>query len=183
MEDGCVTSFVAIDLLAVLIQSVMIFSWTCWEVQYSVIGKALALFDSYLCPRNFKVNVNGAYSKPISLEYSMTQDSCLGPVVYLLYASPMEEVTASPEPPAPAPNSPEERLPTAEITDLHGYADDHGIKNKFEPVCDKETLTTKLLSDCLIRIKSWMDLNRLKMTNTKTEYIQCRLVVILTSRT
>ena len=62
----------------------------------------------------------------------MPQGSCLGPVAYLLYASSMEEVIASPEPLALAPNNPEERLPTTEKIDLHGYADDHGIKKKFE---------------------------------------------------
>ena len=69
----------------------------------------------------------------------MPQGSCHGPVAYLLYSSSMEEVIASPEPPAPAPNNPEERLPTAEKIDLHSYTDDHGIKKKFELICDKET--------------------------------------------
>ena len=104
----------------------------------------------------------------------MPQVSCLGPVVYLLYASSMEEVIASPEPPALAPNNPEERLPTAEKIYLLGYTDDHGIKKTFEPTHDKETVTSKSLSDCLTRIKSWMDINRLKMNDAKTEYIQFR---------
>ena len=77
----------------------------------------------------------------------------------------------SSRPPAPATNNPKERLPTAEKIDLHGYADDHGIKKKFELTCDKEAVTTKSLSNCLTRIKSWMDLNRLKMNDAKTEYI------------
>ena len=168
MEEGCVTSFIAIDLSAAFDMVSHDILLDLLEVQYGVIGKALAWFDSYVCPRNFKVNVNGAYSKPVSLEYSMPQSSCLGPVAYLLYASSIEEVIASPELPAPASNNPEERLPTAEKIDLHSYTDDHGIKKKFEPVCDKETVTTKLLSDCLTRIKSWMDLNRLKMNDAKT---------------
>ena len=142
------------------------------EVRYGVIGKDLAWFESYLCPRNFKVNVNSAYSKPICLEYSMPQGSCLGPVVYLLYASSVEEVIALPEPPATASINSDGRLPTAEKIDLHGYADDHGIKKKLELTCDKEVVTTKSLSDCLTRIKSWMDVNRLKMNDAKTEYIQ-----------
>ena len=102
----------------------------------------------------------------------MPQGCCLDPVVYLLYASSMEEAIAAPEPPEPAPNNPEERLPTAEKIDLYHYADDHGIKKKFELTCGKEIVTTKSLSDCLTRIKSWMDLNRLKMNDSKTEHIQ-----------
>ena len=62
----------------------------------------------------------------------------------------MEEVIASPEPPALAPNNPEERLQIAEKIDLHSYPGDHGIKKTFELTCDKETVTiiiAKGLSD------------------------------------
>ena len=154
MEEGCVTLFMAIDLLAAFDTVSHNILLDLLEVKYGVIGKALAWCDSYLCLRNLKVNVNGAYSKPVSLEYSIPQGSCLGPVVYLLYASSMEEEIESPEPPAPAPNNPEERLPTAEKIDLCSYTDDHGIEKKFELTHDKETVTTKSLSSCLIRKKS-----------------------------
>ena len=126
----------------------------------------------HLHPRNFKVNVNSAYSKPINLEYTRSQGFCLGPVAYLWYASSLEEMFAPPEPPAPAPNDHEEKSSTAKKINLYGYADDHGIKKKFKPVHHSETATTKLLSDYLTRIKSWMDLNRLKMNYAKMEYIQ-----------
>ena len=84
MEEGCVTSFVAIDLSAAFDTVSHHILLDLLEVRYCVIGKALAWFESYLCPRNFKVNVNGAYSKPINLEYSVPQGSCLGPVAFLL---------------------------------------------------------------------------------------------------
>ena len=89
-------------------------------------------------------------------------------MAYLVYASSMEEVIASPEPPAPASINSDGRLPTAEKIDLHGYVDDYGIKKTFELTCDKEAVTTKSLSNCLTRKKSWMDLNRLKINNAKT---------------
>ena len=131
MEESCVTSFVAIDRSAVFDTVSHDILLDLLEVRYGVTGKALTWFDSYLCPRNFKVKVNDAYSKPISLEYSVPQGSCLGPVAYLLYASSMEEVIASPEPRAPASKNPKEGIPTAEKIDLHGYADDHGIKKSL----------------------------------------------------
>ena len=130
MEECCVTSFIAIAFLAAFDMVSHDILLDMLEVHYGVIGKALAWFDSYLHPRNFKVNVNGAFSKPISLEYSVPQGSCLGPVAYLSYASSLEKVTSSPEPPASAPNNPEEKLPTAKKTYLHSYVDDHGIKKK-----------------------------------------------------
>ena len=58
-------------------------------------------------PRNLS-----AYSKPINLEYSVPQGSCIGPVLHLLYASSLEEVITPPEPPAT--NDPKEKSPTAE---------------------------------------------------------------------
>ena len=131
MEEGCVTSIVALNLSTAFDTVSHDILLDLLEVRNGVIGKASAWFESYLCPRNFKVKVNCDYSKPISLEYSVLQGSCLGPVVYLLYASSMKEVIVSPEPPAPASNNPEERLPTAEKIDLHGYADDHGIKKNL----------------------------------------------------
>ena len=102
MEECCVSSFIAIYLLATFDTVNHGILSDLLEVQYDVTSKALAWFDSFLCPRNFKVNVNGAYSKPISLEYSVTQGSCIGPVAHLFYASSMEEVIASPDHPASA---------------------------------------------------------------------------------
>ena len=156
------TSFIAIDLSAVFDTVSHDILLDLLEVQYGVTGKALAWFNSYLHPRNFKVNVNSAYSKPINLEYSMPQGSCFGPVAYLLYACSLQEVIIPQEPPAHAPNDPEEKSPTAEEINLYSYADDHGIQKKFKQICDNKTATTKLLSDCLTRIKLWMDLNRPK---------------------
>ena len=141
VEEGCVTSFISINLLSAFDMVSHDILLDLLEVQYGVTGKVLSWFNSYLHPRNFKVNVNSDCSKPIKPEYSMPQGSCLGPVMYLLYASSLEEAIAPAEPPAPAPNDPEEKSPTAEKIDLHGYADDHGNKNKFEPVCDNDTVT------------------------------------------
>ena len=73
IKEGYVTSFVAINLLAVFDMVSHDILLDLLEVQYGAIGKALAWFDSHLHPRNLKVNVNGAYSKPICLEYSMPQ--------------------------------------------------------------------------------------------------------------
>ena len=60
MEEDCVTSFVAINHLAVFETVSHDILLDLLEVWYGVIGKALAWFDSYLHLRNFRVNVNGA---------------------------------------------------------------------------------------------------------------------------
>ena len=88
VEEGCVTSFIAIDLFSAFDMVSHDILLDLLEVQHGVTSKALAWFDSYLHPGNLKVNVNSAYSKPMNLEYSMPQGSCLGPVAYLCMPVP-----------------------------------------------------------------------------------------------
>ena len=58
--------------------------------------------------------------------------------------------------------------------DLHGYADDDGVKNEFK-VCKTnhtdENASVRVMEDCASEIKKWMDKNQLKMNDSKTEFI------------
>ena len=56
--------------------------------------------------------------------------------------------------------------------DLHGFADDHILKNSFRAssrVDEKDSIRS--LERTLVDIKVWMDQNRLKMNDDKTEFI------------
>ena len=121
------------------------------KINFHVENTALQWFDTYLRPRNMVVNVNQAYSAPRDLPFSVPQSSCLGPTLYSVYASTMKDI-----------------IP--ERVKIHGYADDHAIKKEFTP--EKEENNTKdELETCLVEIKKWMDQNRLKMNDAKTEFI------------
>ena len=56
--------------------------------------------------------------------------------------------------------------------DLHGFADNHAMKNTFK-TSDRqaETLAVSNLEFNASNIKGWMDCNRLKMNDGKTEFI------------
>ena len=55
--------------------------------------------------------------------------------------------------------------------DLHGFADDHAYKKGFPGnLRESKAETIRDLEQCATRIKSWMDGNRLKMNNGKTEF-------------
>ena len=54
---------------------------------------------------------------------------------------------------------------------IHGYADDHGLKKSYRPIHQEEEETIKVLEKCTVKIKAWMDKNRLCMNSKKTEYI------------
>ena len=54
---------------------------------------------------------------------------------------------------------------------IHGYADDHGLKKSYRPTQEEEEETIKVLEIYVVKIKAWMDKNRLQMNSKKTEYI------------
>ena len=84
---------------------------------------------------------------------SVPQGSCLGPVLYLIYASTIANI-----------------IP--ENLHIYGYADDHALSTSFKPSHHQDECegNQKLQGICLA-VKDWMDSNRLKMNPSKTEYI------------
>ena len=116
-------------------------------------GTAVQWFESYLRPRNFKVQINDSLLEPADLPFCILQGSMAGPVAYSAYASTLKEVI----PPQ---------------VDLHGYADDHIYKKGFLANSrEAESETMGQLENCASVIKIWMDGNRLKMNDKKTEFI------------
>ena len=72
--------------------------------------------------------------------------------------------------PAPESDSNQQLSPGRSI-DLRGFADDHAYKKGFSGNSrESEVKTIKDLEQCATRIKSWMDGNRLKMNEGKTEF-------------
>ena len=119
-------------------------------------------------------------SAPIDLPFSVPQGSCAGPILYSTYASTLREVIQNPlswlkgttnQIQAPQPGSNWQWSAMRPI-DLHGFADDHAYKKGFPGNSrESEIKTIKDLKQCATRIKSWMDGNRLKMNDGKTEFI------------
>ena len=151
MERQEVTALMAIDLSAAFDTVDHDILLSVLKAKFGIEGKALNWFESYLRQRSCKVNVGSAYSEPKSLTFSVPQGSCAGPILYLLYASTMKEVVP-------------------DNIDLHGYADDHALKIHFSP-SKSEVSAISTLEDCAVKIKQWMDSNRLKMNASKTEFI------------
>ena len=80
------------------------------------------------------------------------QGSAGGPNLYLCYASTVRE----------------------EIPDsisIYGFADDHGLGNNFAVNMDEVQQAIVDLEGCMVAVKQWMDINRLKMNSAKTEFI------------
>ena len=153
MEKQEVTAFVGLDLSAAFDTVDHSILLKTLENRYGVHGNARSWFESYLSSRSFHVSVEGATSSDKHINFSVPQGSILGPVLYSVYASPLEDVI--------------DQFDSSVI----GYADDHGIYDSFKPSPDQEILTISKLEACLSEVHQWMNSNKLKLNPTKTEFI------------
>ena len=88
----------------------------------------------------------------------MLQGSAAGPGMYSTYASRMKEV-----------------VPV--VIDIHGYVDDHALKRSFRGVSRmEEREIVGSLENAISKLKAWMDANKLKMNDDKTELIMFKLL-------
>ena len=116
-------------------------------------GSIIEWFKSYLSPRSFKVCINNTYSETKDLTFSVPQGSASGAYIFLCYASPIKDII---------PNG---------LT-LNGFADDHSVRHAFKAGnLVNETSTKMLMEECMIRVKNWMTSMRLKLNDSKTEFI------------
>ena len=123
------------------------------ENKFGLGGQILNWFSTYLQPRSFKVCVENQYSTVKPLNFSVPQGSASGAYIFLCYASPIEEV-----------------IP-ADLS-LNGFADDHSVRYKFKAGNrDQELCMEQLMNICMVNVKEWMTSMRLKLNDSKTEFI------------
>ena len=99
------------------------------------------------------MEITRSRSQPRSIDFSVPQGSCAGPVLYSAYASILHTV-----------------IP--EGVDLNGFTDNHNVKKSFgtgNKVEEKAVIS--VLDSCTTKINKWMNVNRLKMNTDKTEFI------------
>ena len=117
-------------------------------------GTALQWFRSYLRGRSQQVTINGGLSKKFGLECWVPQGSCLGPLLFTIYASKLFSIIKS-------------HLPSA-----HSYADDTQLYLSFRPLesaCEAEALDA--MERCIADVRSWMINDKLMLNDDKTEFL------------
>ena len=123
---------------------------TCFGLQ----GTVLKWLKSYLSSRKLFVKVGNSHSSQRALKCGVPQGSVLGPLLYLLYTSPI-----------------------ADIINDHGlsyhlYADDTQLYITFKSTSLNDIQQVKLTVECCVRdIDEWMIRNYLKLNQDKTDLV------------
>ena len=114
---------------------------------------ALGCFKSYLNSRSSCVSIDSVFSEQSKLIYGVPQGSVIGPVQFVIYTQPMGAIIRK------------------HNVDFHSYADDYQLYVSFNPKLPgaAETALHKL-QHCISDIKTWMNKNKLKLNNDKTEF-------------
>ena len=56
--------------------------------------------------------------------------------------------------------------------EIQGYTDNRAVKTSYTSgVQPEEVITCNILEETMLNIKDWMNINRLKMNGSKTEFI------------
>ena len=170
MENKHVTAMVAINLSVafnMVDHDILLNTLYC---KYGICNNAIEWVNSYLSPRFCKVSIKNCYSSVRQLNFSAPQGSIAGPVLYLAYASMLEEVIQKQN--AMENQSTMRNIPSQNDIGLYSFPDDHAVQKEFTPTkVDDESQCIFSLEQCLINIKTWMDSNRLRMRDGKMAYI------------
>jgi len=119
------------------------------HASFGINSTALQWFRSYLLDRKQFVSVNNVSSGPLVLKYGVPQGSVLGPVLFVLYTTPLSQLIKD--------HSVNHQL----------YADDTQLHKSSSPN-SVPTISNELHS-CTCEIKDWMTQNQLKLNDDKTE--------------
>ena len=122
------------------------------EYDFGIQNTALNWFRSYLSERKQAVYISGFQSSEQSLDFGVPQGSVLGPVLFVLYTSPLT------------------RLINSHSVAHEMYADDTQLNQSDSP--SNYTELVQSLQDCVTEVKSWMSTNRLKLNDDKTEALR-----------
>ena len=114
-------------------------------------GTVLKWFNSYLTDRTQCVSLNNTLSSTQRLCFGVPQGSVLGPILYILYTTPLGSLIRNHK------------------FIYHMYADDSQIYMSIKPSKIEELVSN--VEICINSIRDWMLTNKLKLNDDKTEVL------------
>ena len=123
------------------------------ETSFGVTGDALKWIAPYLSARYQRVTINGVLSDRFDLSFGVPQGSCLGPLLFSVYASKYQVI--------------KNHLPNA-----HAYADDTQLYLSFKPDSSMgETEARGAMERCIRAVRAWLIVDKLKLNEDKSEFM------------
>ena len=124
------------------------------RTSFGIRGKALEWFSSYLLGRSQHILFDGVKSDSFDLRFGVPQGSCLGPLLFVVYASKLFEIIQ------------------AHLPDAHCFADDTQLYLSFKPDSPTEQAEAVCAMErCIGDLRKWMYQDKLKINGDKTEFL------------
>ena len=121
------------------------------QTRFGISDAPLSWFRSYLSDRKQFVSPNGTSSRDQPVAFGVPQGSCLGPLMFTLYTSPLFDVINS-------------HLPS-----MHCYADDTQLSLSFKPVSLASERSALIAIESGVSDKrTWFLTNKLLINDSKT---------------
>ena len=118
---------------------------------FGITGTALNWIKSYLSSRSFYVKIKNSHSSIFQLLYGVPQGSVLGPLLFILYTTPLRTVISQ------------------SCVHHHLYADDTQLFISFSSSKFLENIS--LLENTIAKVCSWMSSNLLMLNPSKTDFL------------
>ena len=135
--------------------SIIFFLLSRLSARFGICDHALNWLRSYLSNRTQFVRIQGVSSHVNDLPYGVPQGFVLGPLLYLLYTSPLGDIARS------------------YGLSYHFYVDDTQLYLSFETSSAKDlSICKSTIDDCVRAIDLWMIANKLKLNSDKTEILE-----------
>ena len=152
MGKGKVTALTLLDLSAAfdtIDHKILLDRLEDW---FGITGDALKWLVDYLFNRSQSINTLGAISIALFLFFGVPQGSVLGPLLFILYTTPLSQILSS-----------------YQDINHHLYADDTQAYTSFNTSTFKPNI--QQLQNCLVNVQDWMYQNKLKLNPDKTEFL------------
>lgn len=122
------------------------------QQRLGITGVTLKWFTSYLTNRTQQVTIDAGLSDAVCLLWGVPQGSVLGPQAFSIYSSPIADIARKHK------------------VEIHMYADDSQLYVSCDMSIGIEASICKLQS-CINDIRVWMKSNKLKLNDSKTEFM------------
>ena len=126
------------------------------RLSFGIRGCALQWISSYLSDRTQRVSFENNFSQRHLryLSYGVPQGSCLGPLLFTMYASKLFDIIKG------------------YLPQTHAYADDTQLYLSFKPdTTSSQSDAVYAMERCIRAIRCWMIKDKLKVNDSKTEFI------------